>query len=103
MHRVACIPMECVSLGTLSAFTTVAPGTHHHPHLLNSTHIVLNLSANAASLQYYVDAGGATRLPFVCEIDIAVRIAPASQSSVDSGNVRGITLQPVADCSTLHL
>ena len=95
-------PMECV-LGTLSAFTTVAPVTHHHPHFLNSTHIVLNLSANAASLQYYVDAGGVTRLPFVCEIDIAVRIAPASQSSVDSGNVRGITLQPVADCSTLHL
>lgn len=53
----------------------------------DNTHIVLNLSANAASLQYYVDAGAATTLPFVCEIDIAVRIAPASQSSVDSGNL----------------
>jgi hypothetical protein len=49
---------------------------------------VLNLSTSVASLQYFEDVGGATRLPFVCEVDIAVRIAPASQTSMDSGNVR---------------
>jgi hypothetical protein len=52
------------------------------------TQLVLRLDTGAASLQYYTDTGASTKLPFVCELDVATRLVP-SGTTRDSGRVRG--------------
>lgn len=47
---------------------------------------MLRLDPGAASLQYYTDTGASTKLPFVCELDVATRLVP-SGTTRDSGRL----------------
>ncbi len=51
------------------------------------TQIVLNLADGAPTLEYYDDVDGASKLPYVCEIDVAVRIQPNVQGALNFGKL----------------
>ncbi len=51
------------------------------------TRLVLRMSATSAALVLYNDTDGATKLPYACKLDVALRIE-GSTTSRDTGKVR---------------